>query len=1071
MSRASIVCVLAATLVGLGCSKKSATEPGSEADDPTTNNSAPDASAAGGDGSEDASVTPSEPDIVPRDGPTSPDLENPGPGFDLWRDEVQSALAESCGGCHLGERFGMASLKRAGAEFTPEETEENYLTFFGMLSLDNPVHSRLLVKGLAETEAEAIHHGAGAQFEKTDPLYAQLLNWAETEKETYCSDCGTTAPVAYIAYLQSPAINWMLEESPTRTDRGERSGAKIILHRIDPATLGPIGEPIDFLGSNFCPEGNDCDYGALAASHDGTKLAFECRISVAGESWLNRSWNLCLAEIGEDGTAQDARFLKPEGERFFGTTTTRTTPFGIVDSPDGENPVSPYNKHYLLRQRNDRHPQFSPGDGRLYFSSQGPDPRTGDDMVESYHGSFHLKHLVSSNLDGTDLRTVMRNEGGTVDFPFFLQNGNIAAHVWNLERMDRHMYAQATADGMMELPILLGRKQGPNMWGKAFQMVNGLIVGMTGRRRGELENYAPFVGDHTVGIQGVDPDLEGFQGFRLIDEAYLNEIADYPDGYCPNDIDGPTAASTENCHISKLILDASWTPHQRALVAFNAEKTYIGMGESFVANYAQGASVEERQAYAEPYLPQAMGVALYDLEGNAETLLPNAPGTFSRFPTWVGKRQPPRIQEPRTDESQNFAELHIANVPIWLTFGMNDNGQGSKTGRLQTTSETVALRILRKVSDKNACISDGRYIQMSNVSSNGLHPTALGLIDSTGFEQYRVPQAVGGDAYGDVPLKADGSVRVRVPAGQLLWFVGIDEGGFISAHRQRVSALPPGHSVDAGVKAEYYDSQCARCHGSIGGATLAEVRDLSNQPAVLEFDTDASAAPPVDLTDEAVQTRLLTYRSLLNPIFQEHCTEGCHTGEDAAGELSLDATYSSVGNYPKGSWVDSAWDTYVAHMDALSAEDRAPSYNFSVTYDFLFRSDNQNYQDFYASRMSTHEPLGELAPWEPGYQNLLLKRHYVNARDNVTQVGRVPQEGGNARSSFLLEVLTDIDLDPTNDYAGAFDHTELLSQADIRSVAAVLDAGFPYTARCDDKVIPSGTKAGGGWGQPISTPE
>src|SRR5690349_21536235 len=55
---------------------------------------------------------------------------------------VQPLLAESCGPCHLGKRFAFASLERAGASFTEEETERNYRAFLKMISLDAPAQSR-----------------------------------------------------------------------------------------------------------------------------------------------------------------------------------------------------------------------------------------------------------------------------------------------------------------------------------------------------------------------------------------------------------------------------------------------------------------------------------------------------------------------------------------------------------------------------------------------------------------------------------------------------------------------------------------------------------------------------------------------------------------------------------------------------------------------------------------------------------------------------------------------------------------------------------------------------------------
>jgi hypothetical protein len=46
----------------------------------------------------------------------------------------------------------------------------------------------------------------------------------------------------------------------------------------------------------------------------------------------------------------------------------------------------------------------------------------------------------------------------------------------------------------------------------------------------------------------------------------------------------------------------------------------------------------------------------------------------------------------------------------------------------------------------------------------------------------------------------------------------------------------------------------------------------------------------------------------------------------------------------------------------------------------------------------------------------------------------------------------------------------MLDDAELRLVMAIIDNGFPYTARCDDRTIPSGPNAGQPWGDPVETP-
>lgn len=990
------------------------------------------------------------------------------PGFVMFRDQVVPALVQNCQECHVGKRFAFASLEREGSQFTPAEHLRNYQKWVDQLSLDSPRRSRVLAKILPQTHPDSALHRAGPQIaDETDPLYVTLLAWAELEKARHCPGCGLTAAKAYVAYVVQPEGFWAVAEDPIRTDRGERRGARIMLQPANSQTAQPQGAAVDFLAGNangFCAD-NDCDFRALAPNHAGTALVWECRMAVNGESWLQRAWNVCIAGIDDNGRAVNPRFLMPPDQRHQGFSYARITPFALVDSPpDG---VSPYNKHYQGRRRSDRSPIFSADDTRVIVSSSRPDPRSGVDMVQTYHGTFYLSHIISVALDGSDPRTLYRNEGGSADLPFHLRNGNLAFHTWNLDRMDRHMYVQSTADGMMELPVLGGAMQGPNMWGPAFQTNNGRVLGLSGRRRGELENYAPFWFDHTLGVAGVDQNFTETLGFQFVPPGYLDEIGDYPNGYCPSGGTPATNANTPNCFVSRLTLDPSYLPDGRALVAYNPEKTYIGIGERFYLNYGSGNVTETAQ-----YLPKRLGIGVVDQAGNATTLINNQDGFMDRYPVWVAVRQRPHLQTAVTDEDQTTADLHIADFRVWLTFADGTNTTGSKSTAFRNEYEPItSVRVLRKISDKNACIADNRYIRMSNAGTNGYHPGVLGFIDATGFEQYVVPASAGGNAWGDIPLAADGSVNLRLPAGELLLFQGIDDDGNLAHQHSRLFAMPPGHRVDTSVRRTQYFTQCASCHGTIvSGESVTGARDTASLPAIMDFNTLAKALPPVDLTASGVTHRALTYRAALRPLLDSKCVS-CHQGESPAGELSLQEAYSPVGNYPAGSWAQSpdTFSGYLSFMDSVPAAARVPSYNFSVAYSFFLNDDYQNYKDQWATEVAMHLPLAELAPWDAGYQNLFRRGgngfRYLNSVSNATAFGRVTSTGGNASRAWLLEILTGQDHDPNQVYSGTQDHVGMLTQAEIRLVRAVLDVGMPYAARCDEKMIPSGLHAGKPWGQ------
>jgi hypothetical protein len=207
--------------------------------------------------------------------------------------------------------------------------------------------------------------------------------------------------------------------------------------------------------------------------------------------------------------------------------------------------------------------------------------------------------------------------------------------------MDRHLYTQATADGMMELPVFFGRVQGPNMWGRAVQLANGGVIGMTGRRRSAIANYVLFYGDHTLGTS-VDPQLESY---RILDQEVFEQIHDFPTGYC-------TPADGTNCTIDRYSADPSYFPDGRALIAHQPERTYVLQGEDLYLAYSQGSSEEERIESLRAYVPKRLGIALVDHHGTVEPLLDPPPGRALRFPGWVGRREGPRVQPGLSDETK-----------------------------------------------------------------------------------------------------------------------------------------------------------------------------------------------------------------------------------------------------------------------------------------------------------------------------------------------------------------------------------------------------------------------------------
>jgi hypothetical protein len=987
----------------------------------------------------------------------------------LFVNNVQPLLAAQCGSCHLGKRFSFASLARAGAQFTSAESESNYRDFLKLISLDQPTQSRLLAKMVAPSSATGMLHGGGVVATPTDAIYQAALTWIKAEKAARCPDCGTTAPVSYLAYVEEPRLFWAIPDEPIRNDHGLRDRAYIKLRKLDPVTGSP-GPAIDFLGNSFCGADGHCDFGHLAANHAGTQLAFECRLSLqAGQDWVNDvRWNVCLADIGSDGKAVNPRFLMPAARQHHGAVVSRSDPFGITIN--GGAAKGSYDLHFMTRRRGDRGPVFSPDDARLYLSSKGPDPRTGVAGTQAYHGVDFLDNIVSVALDGSDPRSIYLNEGGVADLPFFLRNGNVAFHTWNLERMDRHMYTQATADGMAELPVLMGRVQGPNMWGRAVQLANGGIFGVTGRRRSSITNYVPFFADHTLGT-GLD---SGIAPFRILDPATFAEVLDFPGGYC----NSPEGTS---CFTHQYYADPAYSPDGRAYLAHNPGKTYVLQGEDMYLMYAKGNTNADKVASMLAYTPQKLGISLMNKDGQVQRVLDPPSGMMDIHPTWVGKRAPELAQPQVTNEGQQSAVLHIANAPIWFSFA---HAEGTvKANAFGTINKMVSLRVLVKSLGGNLCLSDARPYRYAVNDGNYDHPTHLGRNNATGYERLVAPASAGGDAFGDVKLQPDGSVKIKVPAGKLLFFQGVDAAGHVVTQRDRLLSLPPGQTVDASVPTAQYRSQCLSCHGSLDTTTPFQGLTQTNQIPLVALDYTASAAfakPAVDLT--ASPTAPVHFLGAVRPLLDAKCVS-CHSGNTPGGELSLEAHYSDTGNYPKGKWATVSGLADPAYLSFVPVAKRVPAYNYSLSYAWNFKEDETVYTQSsnYQALIQNHAPLGKLAPWDPAYQNLAAPDNSTGPHSfrylsgwNDANFGRGDRGGplgGISGDSGLIELLTGQNIDPRHDFLHpSVTHTGILTDLQIRTLMAVLDAGYSFMSRCDDRIIPaSGTPSPNGgkpWGDP-----
>ena len=254
-----------------------------------------------------------------------------------------------------------------------------------------------------------------------------------------------------------------------------------------------------------------------------------------------------------------------------------------------------------------------------------------------------------------------------------------------------------------------------------------------------------------------------------------------------------------------------------------------------------------------------------------------------------------------------------------------------------------------------------------------------------------------------------------MPSNRLLLFQGVDVNGHVVIQHERLFALPPGVRVDTGVKRGQYRSQCSSCHGTLSAsetfAGLGQVATLAALP--MDFSTVSSALPPLDLT--ATTPQELSFRGAMRPILDAKCIS-CHSGQTPGGELSLESTFSTTGNYPRGKWaVGTLSDSN--YRSFIPAGNRVPAYNYSMAWSWVFKEDEQEYRTStaYAAKIAAHEPLATLAPWDPAYQNLFANdgTRYIYLSSFLSpNFGRSDRLGGSSSDSWLIEILTGRNIDP-----------------------------------------------------------
>ena len=233
--------------------------------------------------------------------------------------------------------------------------------------------------------------------------------------------------------------------------------------------------------------------------------------------------------------------------------------------------------------------------------------------------------------------------------------------------------------------------------------------------------------------------------------------------------------------------------------------------------------------------PQALGVCLVDVFGNRE-LIYRDPLIGSTNPCPLAARPvPPVLSSALPDNAPGQGEVLVADVY-----------QGLKGIDRGTVTELRVIQIFPK-------------------------STPVGGAPPVGLAAEENARAV----LGEVPVEADGSVHVSVPARKPILFQLLDKDGMAVQTMRSVTYLQPGEKVS-----------CVGCHENrmntpVKGAPLAAQHPAS-QLAPKEFENEPFSYPRV-----------------VQPVLDEHCVR-CHSGPEPKGKKDL--TGEPLNGFTRSYW-------------------------------------------------------------------------------------------------------------------------------------------------------------------------
>ena len=241
---------------------------------------------------------------------------------------------------------------------------------------------------------------------------------------------------------------------------------------------------------------------------------------------------------------------------------------------------------------------------------------------------------------------------------------------------------------------------------------------------------------------------------------------------------------------------------------------------------------------------EEMGLYYFDLHGNEVLLHAEAPGCFDPMP--LRSRTVPPVLPPR----RNFADPKAPGTFYVQNIYVGTHMQGVKPGSIKF------LRIVESPEKRNWSAREW--------FGQGAQAPGMNWLN---FENKRI--------LGTVPVEADGSAYVEVPANTYVFFQALDENGMMVQSMRSGAYVQPGETYG-----------CVGCHENRVG------------------DIPQAAAKPLAMKREASKLngwfgtpRLFSFQREVQPVFDNHCVS-CHDyGKKAGEKLNLagdrDAVFST----------------------------------------------------------------------------------------------------------------------------------------------------------------------------------